>query len=163
MPMEPDQNEPESIPLESIPPGFRPLTQAEYDRLKFGLSRRAPKALTEAEKDALERLQKLNMKDALVWLEGLRGTTTALQIGKQNQLRELRMKLRERDGELAEVRQELATLRKKFLLMAAVLATVFLLPIFGAPHSQFLRKTICMLSFLYPVCFLLLLVSGLGP
>ena len=109
MPSEQEHNEDESMP-----PGFRHLTQSEFDRLKLALAKRTKRTLPEADRQrAMQFIQ--------------RAQTPSRKLSEVRELLELKRKLDERDKELAETRQELAKARNQFLAMVAIAA---LIPVF---------------------------------
>jgi len=102
MPSEQEHNEDESMP-----PGFRHLTQSEFDRLKLALAKRTKRTLPEADRQrAMQFIQ--------------RAQTPSRKISEVRELLELKSKLRERDAELAETRQQLEDARMNVFRAVAI-------------------------------------------
>jgi hypothetical protein len=112
MPAEQDPNE-----FESMRPGYRHLTQGEFDRLKRALAKRTKRTLPPPEGKIERELMQFFQ----------RAQTPSRKLSEVRELLELKRKLDERDKELAETRQELAKARNQFLAMVAIAA---LIPVF---------------------------------
>src|SRR5215472_13478931 len=123
MPSEQEHNEDESMP-----PGFRHLTQSEFDKLKQALSKMAPRALTEAEQDRVRQRKE-------EWRKHMEEGRTRMHTYRSSLISESASLKREP----AETRQALEKERKNFLLMVAIVALIPTLILFysmlrGAPH-----------------------------
>jgi hypothetical protein len=112
MPVEQDQNEPESMP-----PGYRQLTQAEFDRLKLGLS------LADSLADRGRLVEEVRRR-----MLGMRPEIVEPAIAESRS--SLKRKLDARERELVDARQQLETQRKHFLGIVALLALPLLMSLF---------------------------------